>query len=85
MKKLLITGAAGFIGTNCALQLANEYQLFLVDDFSRSGSELNEIVLNKSGLEVSNVNISNRTDLYQFLETIKHIDGILNLAAQKRV
>jgi CDP-paratose 2-epimerase len=82
VKKLLITGAAGFIGTNCALQLANEYELFLIDDFSRSGSELNELVLNKSGLKVSNVDISNRSDLYQFLESINHLDGILNLAAQ---
>ena len=82
MTKLLITGAAGFIGTNCALTLADEYELILLDDFSRTGSEYNRALLDSHGLTVSQVDISDNDVLSDFLVSIGRIDAVLHLAAQ---
>ena len=34
MKKLLITGGAGFIGSNLANFYSQQYQVFVIDDLS---------------------------------------------------
>ena len=82
MTKLLITGAAGFIGTNCALTLADEYELILLDDFSRTGSEYNRALLDLHGLTVSHVDISDNNLFTDFLMSLGKIDAVLHLAAQ---
>lgn len=82
MTKLLITGAAGFIGTNCALTLADEYELILLDDFSRTGSEYNRALLDVHGLTVSQVDISDNNLFTDFLMSLGKIDAVLHLAAQ---
>ena len=52
MKKVVITGAAGFIGSNLALFLKNDFNLVLLDNLSRTGSETNrELLLNNHQLK----------------------------------
>ena len=42
MKKILITGGCGFIGTNASLFfLKKKFKVFVIDDLSRKGSKTN--------------------------------------------
>jgi CDP-paratose 2-epimerase len=82
VKRLLITGAAGFIGTNCALGLKDEFELVLLDNFSRSGSTNNASILESHGLGVNNVDIGDSGELEVFLDRIGKFDALLHLAAQ---
>ncbi len=42
MKKILITGGAGFIGSNSALHFAkNRWKIYLIDNLSRKGTKDN--------------------------------------------
>ena len=48
MKKILITGGAGFMGSNAALLFnKNKWKIILVDDLSRKGSKNNLLNLKK--------------------------------------
>jgi len=82
MDKLLITGAAGFIGTNCALSLRNDFDLILVDNFSRSGSENNAAMLKDLGLTVLDIDIADRSAVNSTLDKHADISALLHLAAQ---
>lgn len=82
MNRLLITGAAGFIGTNCALGLMDEFELVLVDNFSRSGSKKNADTLKNAGLNVVELDVADRLTLNSFMKATGEISCILHLAAQ---
>jgi len=82
MSKLLITGAAGFIGTNCALNLRNDFDLILIDNFSRFGSEKNAAMLKDLGLTVLDIDIADRSALNSVLEKQGELSALLHLAAQ---
>ena len=75
--KYLITGCAGFIGSNLVKNLYKNYELILVDDLSE-GSVVNlPITLRKKLIRKKIQNINK-------LKT-KKIDGIFHLAAQSSV
>ena len=75
--KYLITGCAGFIGSNLVKNLYKNYELILVDDLSE-GSVVNlPVTLRKKLIRKKIQNINK-------LKT-KKIDGIFHLAAQSSV
>lgn len=82
MKKLLITGGAGFLGTNLAIALSNVYNVILVDNFSRTGSRSNEKILDSIGLKVNNIDICNKAQFHEYLFKESYIDCFIHLAAQ---
>jgi len=82
MKKIVITGAAGFIGSNLSIFLKNEFDLVLLDNFSREGSEKNEQLLFEAGLKVEAVDVSNSLELFNFLDRVGNFESIIHLAAQ---
>jgi CDP-paratose 2-epimerase len=86
--KYLITGGAGFIGTNfadCLLSRGNK--VFIVDNFSKKGSRLNIDWLikkhSKSRLTIIEADI--RFDLQILKKLITQVDVIYHLAAQTAV
>jgi len=82
MKKVVITGAAGFIGCNLALSLKSHFNLVLLDNLSRKGSETNRDLLLGAGLNVELVDVSNSFKLFDFLEGVGNFVSIIHLAAQ---
>jgi CDP-paratose 2-epimerase len=82
MERLVITGAAGFIGMNLAMHLKDRYQLILIDDFSRLGSRRNETQLKKHGLNIFEVDIAEEGSLKVILDAQGPLDGLVHLAAQ---
>ena len=75
--KYLITGCAGFIGSNLVKDLYKNYELILVDDLSEGNIKNLPQILRKKLIKKKIQNIKN-------LNT-KKIDGIFHLAAQASV
>ena len=84
--KLLITGGAGFIGTNTALHFAKnkQTQITVVDNFSRPGVEVNANYLNK---QIANIQIikCDVSDIEKYISVLKNADAVIHLAGQTAV
>jgi len=77
----LITGGAGFIGTNLAIALLNDNEeVIIYDNLSRKGTELNIKYLTdryKNKLTFVEGDIRNKTNLEQYM---KRVDVVFHLA-----
>lgn len=84
--KLLITGGAGFIGTNTSLHFAKnkQNQITIVDDFSRPGVEVNASYLNK---QIANIQIikCDVKETQKYISVLKTTDAVIHLAGQTAV
>jgi nucleoside-diphosphate-sugar epimerase len=79
MKKILVTGGAGFIGTNLIKKLLSKgYQVISVDNYV-TGKHENEI----EGCTYFNIDINNKDRIDKL--DIKGIDHIFHLAALARI
>lgn len=80
----LVTGGAGFIGTNTVLNLAESgEEVVILDDLSRPKVSENAVFLkDRTGLKVNKIDISKRKQLTSFLSEEKEFDVIINLAGQ---
>jgi CDP-paratose 2-epimerase len=80
----VITGAAGFIGTNLSLELANlGEEVLLIDDLSRIGVKQNADFLHKKfGLSVVKTDVSNWEELKRTLDQVQGIEVVVHLAGQ---
>jgi CDP-paratose 2-epimerase len=66
MDRILITGGAGFVGSNLAVSLAErhpEWEILVLDSLYRRGSELNLPRLKAAGVEVVRGDVRNPEDL----------------------
>lgn len=77
--KILITGGAGFIGTNVALKAMEQaHEVFVFDNLSRLGAEFNLVELSKQRLfHLIRGDVRNRSDF----ERIPEVEGVIHLAA----
>lgn len=83
-KKILITGGAGFVGSNLALKLKNKYpqtDIVALDNLKRRGSELNISRLKEAKINFVHGDIRCREDF----EEIDKIDLILECSAEPSV
>lgn len=86
--KYLITGGAGFIGTNTAASLAREgHQVMVFDNLSRPGSELNLEWLQSEypGLVGVRGDVRDRAELDHVVSAEGPFDAVVHLAAQVAV
>lgn len=82
--KILITGGAGFVGSNLAIKFKEKYpetQIYALDNLKRRGSELNVSRLKKSGVVFVHGDIRNKEDF----EEINDIDLIFECSAEPSV
>lgn len=80
MKKLLVTGGAGFIGTNVCLEaIKRGYEVVAFDNLVRPRTEENVQILQEAGVKIVRGDIRNKID-FDKLPWVP--DGIANLAAQ---
>ena len=77
MKNILITGGAGFIGTNLALVLSKNNHVVCIDNMSRKGSMFNANVLTKKSIDVTHLDIVDKETLL----TLDKMDIIIHCAA----
>lgn len=83
MKKLLVTGGCGFVGSNLAYSaIAKGYKVYLFDNLSRFGSEKNKSwLLDSPNIEFVYGDIRNQNDIERCLNLVSP-DVIFHLAGQ---
>lgn len=85
MKKVFITGGAGFIGFNCAkLLIEKKFQVKIYDNLSRKGSKINLTQLKKKLVETEIGDTSNFNKLKKSIISFKP-DMIINCSGQVAV
>lgn len=83
---VLITGAAGFIGSRLVDRLAKEgHSVVGIDNCSRRGSRVNFDKIAGSGLEIHEADVADRDSLQQVLSNHKSFDSVFHLAGQVAV
>jgi len=84
--RVLITGGAGFIGTNVAHRLLNEgFRVTLFDNLSRSGVENNLQWLKEQHSENLDVIIADTRDKYTVEKIVNQVSHVFHFAAQVAV
>jgi CDP-paratose 2-epimerase len=82
----LITGGAGFIGTNLAKRLlASGKRVMIVDNLSRPGVEQNAQFLRSLGGERVKIEMIDVRDMPRLRELISHAEEVFHFAAQVAV
>ena len=87
MKKILVTGGLGFIGSHTVVELQNEgFEVIIIDDLSNTTMDVLENITTITGKKPAFFNIDTRikSDLKTFFDN-NIIDGIIHFAAFKAV
>lgn len=85
MKTILITGGAGFVGSNLAVLLKANYPAYTIicfDNLKRKGSELNLLKLREAGIEFIHGDIRDKSD-FQQIQVPVHV--VIDAAAEPSV
>lgn len=83
-KRILITGGAGFVGSNLAFKLKEKYpdsEIFILDNLKRRGSELNLPRFKENKINFIHGDIRNKEDF----EELKDIDLVFECSAEPSV
>ncbi len=82
--KILVTGACGFVGSSIIRSLLDSHdglEVIGIDNFIRSGSELNRPELQKRGVRILHGDIRSAADL----ESASRVDWVIDAAANPSV
>jgi len=85
-KKIIITGGAGFIGTNVAKHFQKNNHIIIIDNLFRKGTEKNlKYLKNNFSIDFKNIDISKENAINDILHNYPNIDIIFHLASQVAV
>lgn len=87
MKKILVTGGLGFIGSHTVVELQNKgYKVIIIDDLSNSKIDVLDKITAITGIKPAfhQIDLRNKQDVKNFFDA-NIIDGIIHFAAFKAV
>ena len=87
MKKILVTGGLGFIGSHTVVELQNEgFKVLIIDNLSNSKIEVLDKITSITNIKPSyfNIDLKDKVAVQQFFKENK-IDGVIHFAASKAV
>ena len=87
MKKILVTGGLGFIGSHTVVELQNEgFEVVIIDDLSNTTINVLESITEITGIKPAfhNIDLRVKKEVVNFFENNK-VDGIIHFAAFKAV
>ncbi len=88
MKKILVTGGLGYIGSHTVVELQNSgYQVVIIDNLSNSSLDVLEGIANitKTPLQFERLDLRIKFDVSEFFKKNNDIEGIIHFAASKAV
>jgi UDP-glucose 4-epimerase len=88
MKKILVTGGTGYIGSHTAIDLiSNGYEVIILDNLSRSEATSIDRIEAITGVRPKfyEIDLCDKKETIAFFEKEKNIDGIIHFAAYKYV
>jgi UDP-glucose 4-epimerase len=88
MKKILVTGGLGYIGSHTVVELQNSgYQVIIIDNLSNSSLDVLEGITNisKTPPTFERLDLRIKADVADFFKRNKDIEGIIHFAASKAV
>jgi UDP-glucose 4-epimerase len=68
MKRILVTGGAGFIGSHLIKKIFKTYEVYVIDDLSNKKSHFNADMLKDSHIPVYEVDIRNKESIQQIVK-----------------
>jgi UDP-glucose 4-epimerase len=87
MKKILVTGGLGFIGSHTVVELlASGYEVFIIDDLSNTRIEVLDRIFEITNKKPTffNIDLKNKELLKEFFRKNK-VEGVIHFAAYKAV
>jgi UDP-glucose 4-epimerase len=87
MKKILVTGGLGFIGSHTVVELQNEgFEVVIIDDLSNTSIGVLDKITEITGTkpDYHNIDLRVKSDVKNFFDNNK-VDGIIHFAAFKAV
>jgi len=88
MKKILVTGGLGFIGSHTVVELQNEgYDVVIIDDLSNSSIDVMEGITAITGKSpiFEKIDLKEKTSVESFFQKHNDISGVIHFAASKAV
>jgi UDP-glucose 4-epimerase len=88
MKKILVTGGTGYIGSHTAIDLiSNGFDVIILDNLSRSEATAIDRIEAITGVRPKfyEIDLCDKKETIAFFEQEKNIDGIIHFAAYKYV
>tara|TARA_R110002126_G_scaffold152203_4_gene299304 strand:- start:2204 stop:3214 length:1011 start_codon:yes stop_codon:yes gene_type:complete len=87
MKKILVTGGLGFIGSHTVVELQNEgFEVVIIDDLSNTTLSVLDSITEITGIkpDFHEMDLRVKNDVKHFFDT-NEVDGIIHFAAYKAV
>lgn len=87
MKKILVTGGLGYIGSHTVVELQNAgFEVVIIDNLSNTRISVLDNITSITGIkpDFHQIDLRLKTDVKQFFNT-NHIDGVIHFAAYKAV